>query len=688
MSFTTPNTSRPEEDLPGSGRDTGRRQSTSSGRPTKSSTKTRGKGRRRARMRGPIRTLVALGVLLVLLFGGLGAANLWGDPRAQLTPQLGLDLAGGRQIVIAPVTEEGASVSSEQLDQAIDIIRRRVDGTGVSEAEVAQMGGNIAVAIPGTPSRDQLEALSRSSQLQFRPVLAAQGVFPPGEEPAQPRNLPLPPSLLDELNAPDPEGVPDPLTEGIDGQDEDADVDDAVQTEENRGGEAPPEARQASAATDQPDAAQQLGSDPGVLAGDAEQTDAPGQPLAPEQQPPADPSDLNQITAEIQQEFLAEDCTGDVASRVADAPSDAPMVTCNTDSTEKYILGPTELSGASVTDATYGPEQIQGGAPTGRWEVVLTFDNQGGQTFADITQRLFSYRGAPSPTGAVDARNRFAMVLDGEVISAPGVQSVISGGTATITGDFTAEESETLANQLRFGALPLSFEVQTDEQISPTLGGEQLRWGVIAGGIGLLLVFAYMLVQYHALGLVAIAALAIAATLAYGGVTLLGWSNNLRLTMAGITGLIVSIGITADSFIVYFERIRDEVRAGRPLRYAVDTGWARARRTLIISDVVNLIAAVVLYMLSEAGVAAFAFMLGLATVIDLIVVFMFTHPIVSILANTRYFGEGRRWSGMEPERLGAKRSAYLGRGQVREPDMMPPVGSRRHSREELEGGVV
>lgn len=676
MSFSTPNTSRPEEDLPGSGRDTGRRQSTSTGTSRKSQ-KTRSRGRRRARMRGPIRTLIALGVLLVTLFGGLGAAHLWGDPRAELTPQLGLDLAGGRQIVIEPITEEGEGVSSEQLNQAIDIIRRRVDGGGVTEAEVSRMGSNISVAIPGSPTREQLEALGRSSQLQFRPVLAAQLVLPPGEELPAPRTLPLPSSLLDELNAPDPEGVPDPLSEEIDGQDDGADVDDAVQTQENRGGEAPAAVR---GSTGSP-----------IAAPDAEQTEAPEAPEqteTPEETlPPADPSDLNQITAELQQQFLAEDCSGDVASTVAGAPAAAPIVTCNTEGTEKYILGPTELSGASVTDATFGPEQLQGGAPTGRWQVVLTFDNEGGQTFADITQRLFSYRGAPSPTGQVDARNRFAMVLDGGVISAPGVQSVISGGTATITGDFTSEESETLANQLRFGALPLSFEVQTDEQISPTLGGEQLRWGVIAGGIGLLLVFAFMLVQYHALGLVAIAALAIAATLAYGGVTLLGWSNNLRLTMAGITGLIVSIGITADSFIVYFERIRDEVRAGRPLRYAVDTGWARARRTLIISDVVNLIAAVVLYMLSEAGVAAFAFMLGLATVIDLIVVFMFTHPVVSILANTPFFGEGRKWSGMEPERLGANRAAYLGRGQVRDPDVIP-VGSRRHTREELEGGVV
>lgn len=683
MSFTTPSTPRREEDLPGASRDTGRRQGRSAERPRKS----RGTSRRRARMRGPLRTLVALLVVLVAIFGGIGAAHLWGDPRGELTPQLGLDLAGGRQIVIAPITEAGAPVSTEQLDQAIDIIRRRVDGGGVTEAEVSRMGGNIAVAIPGSPTREQLEALGRSSQMQFRPVLAAAPVLAPGEELPQPRNLPLPPSMLQELTPPVPT-EPDSIDGGPDGEIDgtDEDTDDAVQTEENRGGEGPAASRAlpvSSGAQAGPLATQ------GLPAGDdAQQTQpAPDDPEQTQVPPPADPSDLSQVTQELQQQFFEEDCAGDVASRVAEASAAAPVVTCMVDGTEKFILGPTELSGASVTDATFGPEQIQGGSPTGRWEVVLVFDTEGGQTFADITQRLFSYRGAPSPTGGIDPRNRFAMVLDGEVISAPGVQSVISGGTATITGTFTSDEAETLANQLRFGALPISFEVQTSEQISPTLGGEQLRWGVIAGAVGLLLVFAYMLIQYHVLGFVAISSLLIAAAFAYGAVTLLGWSNNLRLTMAGITGLIVSIGITADSFIVYFERIRDEVRAGRPLRYAVDTGWARARRTLIISDVVNLTAAVVLYLLSEAGVKAFAFMLGLATVIDLIVVFMFTHPIVSILANTRYFGEGRKWSGMEPERLGAKRSAYLGRGQVREPDVIPS-GSRRHTREELEGGVV
>jgi preprotein translocase subunit SecD len=353
------------------------------------------------------------------------------------------------------------------------------------------------------------------------------------------------------------------------------------------------------------------------------------------------------------------------------------VVACSVGGLEKYILGPSELSGADIADASAGLEMNQAGTPTGRVEVRLSLTDEGRTKFAEVTTRLFSF-----PEGS--DQNRFAMVLDGEVISAPGVNSPITDGNASISGGFTAESAEALANQLKFGALPMSFEIQTTEQISPTLGGEQLRLGIIAGAIGLLLVFIYSLIQYRALGLVTVASLIIAAIATYGMVTLLGWAQNFRLTMAGVTGLIVAIGITADSFIVYFERVRDEVRAGRPLRYAVDTGWQRARRTILISDAVNLIAAGVLYWLSESSVRAFAFALGLSTVIDLLVVMMFTHPVVSILANTKFFGEGHPWSGMDPERLGAKRSTYLGRGQFRVPE---PV-RKGHTREELEGGVV
>lgn len=610
------------------------------------------------RSRRPVRVLTALAILVALVFGGIGAARAFGDPPAQLTPLLGLDLAGGRQIVIEPVVE-GSEVGPEQVDQAIDIIRNRIDGGGVGEAEVSRLGDqNISVAIPGNPSQEQLQALSRSSQLSFRPVLEAGFVAPQGEEVEPPPFLPLPgeelQEQLDQLPEPAPETEPEPGTD-------DAEVTNSAYPQGLTTGTA--------------DEAQVTQEQAPTTEDDVQVTEPPQVPAEDEQV--ADPSSLVQITPELQEDFDTVDCAAEnLASDVAGAPAAEPVVVCSADGFEKYILGPVELTGAQVAEASSGPEVGAGGQPTGAQEVRLGFDDEGRQNFAEISSRLFGY-----PEGS--PQNRFAILLDGEVISAPGINNVISDGSASITGNFTAESAETLANQLQFGALPISFEVQTSEQISPTLGGEQLRLGVIAGAVGLFLVFLYSVVQYRALGLVTVGSLAIAALLAYGSVTFLGWSNNFRLTMAGVTGLIVAIGITADSFIVYFERIRDEVRAGRPLRYAVDTGWKRARRTILISDAVNLIAAAVLYLLSESGVRAFAFALGLTTLIDLLVVIMFTHPVVSLLAGTKFFGEGHQWSGMNPEQLGAKRSTYLGRGQFLPPETRPKL-----SRAEIEGGVV
>jgi preprotein translocase subunit SecD len=261
-------------------------------------------------------------------------------------------------------------------------------------------------------------------------------------------------------------------------------------------------------------------------------------------------------------------------------------------------------------------------------------------------------------------RNRMAATLDSKVIVAPQFNEAILNGQASITGGFTIEQARDLANQLKFGALPMSFSLETRENISPTLGSEQLRYGLIAGMIGLLLVAGYSLLQYRALGFVTVASIVIAALLTYLSLTILGWSHNYRLDMAGVTGLVIAIGVTADSFIVYFERIRDEVREGRPLRGAVDTGWRRAKRTIVVADGVNFLAALVLYFLASSNVRGFAFTLGLTTLIDILVVFMFTHPIMGILAETKFFGGGHKWSGLSPERLGATPTTrYVGRGR-------------------------
>jgi preprotein translocase subunit SecD len=354
---------------------------------------------------------------------------------------------------------------------------------------------------------------------------------------------------------------------------------------------------------------------------------------------------------------MALNCLTPGAIDKVDDVEKAPIATCGTDGVTKYILGPVEIDGSEIADATSGYQLGPNGQPTSIVEVALSFKNEGTAKFAAVTKRLVGLRSQPP-------LDQFAIVLDKQVISAPQAQAIISDGRASITGSFTFDSAKQLAQQLKFGALPMSFSLQTNDTITPQLGAEQLRLGLLAGLIGLFLVVVYSLFQYRALGLVTVFSLVVATLITYLSLVVLGTTHGFRLTMAGVTGAIVAIGVTADSFIVYFERIRDEVREGRPLVAAVETGWKRARRTIIIADAVNLIAAVVLYLLASANVRGFAFTLGLTTLIDLAVVLLFTHPMVQLLARTEFFGNGHKWSGLDPERLGAKEAPrYRGRGQ-------------------------
>jgi len=360
------------------------------------------------------------------------------------------------------------------------------------------------------------------------------------------------------------------------------------------------------------------------------------------------------ITAALQQEFVALDCTqkAKVQQALQQPGADAtkqPLVTCATDGTEKYILGPAVVLGTEVKSASAGLASNNGVA-TGGWEVNLSFNGSGRKKFGDVTREMVS------KTGDL---NRFAIVLDGLVVSAPTTQGAIVDGNAQITGSFTQAEATNLANILKYGALPLTFDAGDVQQVSATLGGNQLRAGLTAGVIGLLLVVFYSLLYYRGLGFVTVASLCVSAVLTYGMVVLLGWQIGFRLSLAGVAGLIVAIGITADSFIVFFERLRDEVREGRTLRVAVENGWVRARRTILAADFVSFLAAVILYILSAGSVRGFAFTLGLTTLIDIVVVFMFTKPTLTILAGTKFFGQGHRLSGLDPDRLGSTRRTLL-----------------------------
>ena len=507
--------------------------------------------------------------------------------NASWAPKLALDLEGGTQITLAPKLGEGqASPSGEQLDQAVAIIRQRIDASGVSEAEIATQGAaNIVVSVPGTPDDETLRRIESSAKLEFRPVIftdvAATSAVGSAETPA-----------------PADGTTPSPT----------------------------PSLATTSTAV------------------------------------PTDASDPNWVSPALFDDYTNFDCATLDTADTNVAPEDEPLITCEAavdgTYTYKYILGPVEVSGDTISDASSGLIANSQGVSTGTWGVFITFNDKGTGEFATVTQRLSGF------DANSDSRNRFAIVLDGKVISAPTTQAIITDGKPQISGSFTQESAKTLADQLKFGALPISFVVQSNETISATLGASQLNSGIIAGLIGLILVVIYSLFQYRLLGMVTVASLVVAGVLTYLMIAILSWRQGYRLSLAGVAGLIVAIGFTADSFIVYFERIRDELRDGRGLPGAVEAGWKRALRTIFAAKAVNLLSAVVLFILAVGNVRGFALTLGLTTIIDVLIVILFTHPILQLLASTRFFASGHPLSGLDPNALGA---VYRGRAQFRAP---------------------
>jgi preprotein translocase subunit SecD len=374
---------------------------------------------------------------------------------------------------------------------------------------------------------------------------------------------------------------------------------------------------------------------------------------------PTDPSDLNWVSPELQAEFDALDCSSAFRQPGQVDDPTVPLITCDVTGTQKFILGPVEVEGANISNASNGTVQSQTGASTNTWAVNLDFDAVGTQAFADVTQRLFPLS---------EPRNQFAITLDGFVITAPATQAVITGGSAQITGNFDRDSSKVLADQLKYGSLPIGFEVESQENISASLGSEQLQNGVLAAVIGLVLVLAYSVFQYRGLAVITLGSLIVAGILVYLIIAVLSWRQGYRLSLAGVTGLIVSIGVTVDSFIVYFERVRDEIREGRSLETAVENGWKRGIRTIIASNTVSFTAAVTLFLLTVGNVRGFAFTLGLTTLVNLIVVALFTYPFLRILARAKFFSSGHAWSGFDSKQLSA--SGYVGRGQFRKADTL------------------
>ena len=488
------------------------------------------------------RPVRALAILAALIVGLLATALIQGATSVRL----GLDLRGGTSVTLQPrASNDSNKITSEAIDQAVSIIRQRVNSLGVAESEVTAQGSGanrqIVISVPGDSGRRVVDLVGQTAELRFRQVLAESSAL---------------------------------------------------------GGTA------ASAAT----------------------------PAAG-------------VSAEVNAKFAALDCTNpaNLQGTGADAPTDV-IVACSRTGASKYILAPAEVLGRQVSKASAGIDQ-QGASA---WYVLLTFNGEGTKAFCSLTARV---------TSLASPQNQVAIVLDGLVVSAPAINEAIPSGNAQITGSFSQVEAQDLANVLKYGALPLAFDRGEVQQVSPTLGADQLQAGLLAGALGLLLVFLFSLLYYRALGLVTVGSLAVAGVILYLLFLVLGKAIGFTLTLAGIAGAIVAIGVTADSFIVFFERIRDEAREGRSLRSAVESGWARARHTIIVADMVSILAAVLLYFFAVGGVRGFAFTLGLTTLIDLLVVFIFTKPIVTVIAKSNFFASGHSLSGFSAKSIGKSHPA-------------------------------
>lgn len=479
------------------------------------------------------RLLIAFGLILIVVFG---LVFFTGDREP--TPNLGIDLQGGTSVTLQAVTPDGTQPKTEQMEQARDILNKRVNGLGVSGSEVKINGSNLIITVPGT-NGDQARTLGQTAQLKVRPVL--------GSQPANQVNTPAP-------DMTDPEAAKKAIAD----------------------------ARATRQSTDP--AAQKK-------AADSLNCSAPSDPLAGNDEPTK------------------------------------PLVTCDRPEAGQpgqgrtvYTLGPAIIDGQSIKNASSGIPQNQV-----QYVVTLEFTGEASGVWADFTSK--------------NVGKQAAFVLDSQVITAPNINQAITGGQTQISGNFNQASAADLAGVLKYGSLPLSFKSGTAQTVSATLGFESLKAGLIAGLIGLVLVLIYALAYYRALGVLVALSLALSVALLYGLLVLLGRWIGYSLDLSGIAGIIIGIGMTADSFVVYFERIKDEIREGRSFRSAVPRGWVSARRTIWTGNAVSLLSAVVLYVLAVGDVKGFAFTLGLSTVLDVVIVFLVTHPLVYFASKTDFFAK-------------------------------------------------
>lgn len=575
--------------------------------------------------------------LMVLLYALVFAT---GDHQAK--PKLGIDLQGGTRVALTARTESGQAPPKESLNQARTAIENRVNKIGVSGAEVILDGNQIIITVPGEGG-DQAKTLGQTGQMNFREVVRAAGFQPPQQgQPEQPppssgTNPPpstSPPTAGTPSSAP-PQGRPAPAIAG---------QPTAPVQPPPAGGQPDPTADCAKYKVDydtysaESKAKKDHTIDVGALITEAKKC-RQNTLLAPSKDGTvqADPT--------LQQAALATlDCAKDAQDPLAgnDDPK-LPLATCDVDGTATYILGPSFLPGTEVSDANSQVDDQGVG-----YVVVLDFKTTGGNIWAEYTSK--------------NVGKQAAFVLDTQVVSAPTIQEPIPGGRTRInggSGGFKQSEARDLANVLKYGSLPLSFESSESETVSATLGLASLRAGLIAGAIGLALVFVYCLFYYRLLGVLTILSLALSGALVFAMLVLLGRWVGFTLDLPGIAGFIVAIGITADSFVIFFERLKDEVREGRTFRSAVPRAWVRARRTILSADAVVFLASAVLYILAVGQVRGFAFTLGMSTVLDLVVVFLVTHPLVALASTSKTLSHPK-FSGLGAmQRMGAAHRAGM-----------------------------
>jgi preprotein translocase subunit SecD len=553
----------------------------------------------------PARYLAAFVAVVAVLYA---LVFLTGDRKP--TPKLGIDLQGGTRVTLTARTEDGSAPTRDQLVQAKEIIDRRVNGIGVSGAEVVQDGNNLVITVPGNQG-EQAKSLGQTAKLRFRKVIGSA----PVQQLPQPSTTTAPPSgtttpqpsdtsapAATQTTAPSPQGRPSPAQ--------------------------PAQLAQPAQSAQQP---------PAPAPGTSAPTTSPSTPTTTLEAPqgPADPEAAAEIQKlretrqstdpNVQQQALAAlDCSAKDPLLGFDDPN-LPLVTCAQDDSEKFVLEPQFLDGQLISNASAGPN------PQGAGYVVsLDFDDEGTKTWGDFTSK--------------NVQERAAFVLDGEVVSAPNVNEPILGGTTEISGRFNQRTATELANVLKYGSLPLSFENSEAVTVSATLGLASLQAGLIAGGIGLVLVMFYCLFYYRALGILTILSLVLSGVVVYAVLILLGRWIGFTLDLAGVAGFIIAIGITADSFVIFFERLKDEIREGRTFRSAVPRGWVRAR-------------------LAVGQVKGFAFTLGMSTVLDLVVVFLVTYPLVAVASRNRFLSKPGL-SGLGAVQRLAQRQRAAGVGTV------------------------